>query len=236
MTAKYEISRARMHVRKVGTSALRDVNVIDSASYSFDEQTIEKQSTNEVKGVVASKTISTTGTLTVVFGSTEYENFVMAVRAKTSTQAANGTGTFTFPVAQAGECFKLPDGNILTTTVAGKVEGVDYQVFKASGIVSVLTDNAAAIEGCGYTSGVAKRAAIGAGADAEYEVFFTDELNGEMTQFYKWKPNLPQNIQLVNISEFSTYEVSGQILLDESKPASGDMGQFGQKLESQVAA
>lgn len=232
---KYTVKRSRMHIRKVGTTLFRDVNVIDSASYSFDEQTIEKQSTNEVRGVVASQVVSTTGTLSVTFGDTSFDNFTVVTRSKQSTVGAVSNGSFTFPACEKGASFKLPHSNITAVDVPGLVENVDYQVFKSSGIVTALKDVLADVAGGTYSSGVTKRAAITAAADVEYEVIFTDELNGEVTGFYKWKPSLPQNVQLISPNEFGTYEVSGKILLDESKPADGDMGQFGYKDEVQAA-
>lgn len=231
MSAKYEVKRARLHVRKSGTSVFRDVNVVDSASYSFEENKITKQSTNEVVGDVASKTISTTGTLTVTFGSTEFENFVLAVRAKVSAQAATTSGSFAYPVLSAGQAIKLPHVNVSTVAIAGKTEGVDFQVLGTSGMIVALTDNAAEIAGCSYSAGVAKRGAIAAGTDGEYEVIFTDVLNGEVTQFYRWQPNLPQNVALISPNEFGVFEVTGTLLLDTSKPADGDLGQFGVKHE-----
>lgn len=234
MSAKYDVKRSRMHVRKVGTSVLRDVNTVDSATYSFEENKITKQSTNEVIGDVASKTISTTGTLTAVFGSTEWENFVLTVRAKVSTQGATANGAFIYPVLAVGQAIKLGHVNVSAVAIPGKTEGVDYQVLGTSGLVVALQDNAAEVEGCTYAAGVAKRGAIAAGSDGEYEVIFTDVLNGEVTQFYRWQPNLPQNIALISPNEWGVYEVSGTLLLDTSKPADGELGQFGVKYEVQA--
>lgn len=235
MADKYNVQRSRMHIAKFGTSVLRDVGIIDAASYSFDEQKITKQSTNEVIGEVASKVISTSGTLTVTFGSLAFENFVLALRAKTSAQSAVLDGAFTYPVLSAGSSIQLPHGNVSAIVIPGKVEGVDYVVLKTSGIISALTDNAAAIEGCSYAAGVMNAAGIAAAAAVEYSVVFTDELNGEETRFYKWQPNLPQNINLVNINEFGTLEVSGSLLLDTSRPADGALGQYGYKREALTA-
>ena len=235
MADKYNIQRSRLHIAKVGTATLRDVGNIESASYSFDEQKITKQSTNEVVGEIASKVISTSGTLTVTFGSLSFENFVLALRARTSAQAAVTDGAFTFPVLAAGESFQLPHGNVSAVTIPGKVEGVDFKVLKTSGIVSALVDNASAIAGCSYASGVMNAAGIAAAAAVEYSVIFTDELNGEETRFYKWQPNLPQNINLVNINEFGTLEVTGSLLLDTSRPADGALGQYGYKREALTA-
>ncbi len=235
MSAKYDVKRSRLHVRKAGTSLFRDVNVVDAASYSFEENKITKQSTNEVIGDVASKTISTSGTLTVTFGSTEFENFVLAVRARVSTQGAVADGAFTYPVLAAGQSVKLPHVNVSAVAIAGKTEGVDYQVLGTSGLIVALTDNAAEIAGCSYAAGLAKRGAIASGSDGEYECIFTDVLNGEVTQFYRWQPNLPQNVALISPNEFGVYEVSGTILLDTSKPSDGDLGQFGVKYEVQAA-
>ena len=222
-----------MHVRKLGTTLFRDANIIDSASYSFDESKITKQSTNEVVGDVASKTISTSGTLSVTFGSTEFENFMLAVRAKASTQGAVADGSFVYPILAVGQSVKLPHVNITAVSITGKTEGVDFQVLGTSGLIVALTDNATEVAGCTYAAGVAKRGAIAAGAEAEYEVIFTDVLNGETTQFYKWQPSLPQNVALISPNEFGVYEVSGALLLDTSKPADGDLGQFGVKYEVQ---
>lgn len=236
MAEKITTKRARMFLELYASGILRDVGTVDAASYSFEEQTIEKESTNEVRGIIKSETIKTDGTFTATLGSTEWDNFVALTRSKESVVAAVPAGTFTFPVGEKGKSFKLPAVNVLSITVAGMVEGVDYQLFKASGIVGLLRDVTAPIEDCGYVSGVAKRAGITAAGERLYSVYVTDELNGESTHLFKWKPNLPSNIELVKPNEFGVYEVTGKLLLDTSKPVNGDLGQFGVKYESQESA
>lgn len=233
--AKYNTKRSRVHLRKATSNVFRDANIIDTASYSFEENRITKQSTNEVIGDVASKVISTSGTLTMVFGSTEWENFTLATRATESTQGAVTDGAFTYPVLAKGQATKLPHVNVNAVAIPGKTEGVDYQVFSASGLIVALTDNIAEVAGCSYAAGLAKRGAIASASDGEYEVIFTDVLNGEVTQFYRWVPNLPQNIALISPNEYGVYEVTGALLLDTSKPSDGVLGQFGVKYEVQAA-
>ena len=86
---------------------------------------------------------TSSGTLTLTMGSTEWENFCIAVRARVSTQAAVTAGAFTYPILAAGEMFKLPHVNITAATIAGKVEGVDFKIMKNSGFITALTDNLA---------------------------------------------------------------------------------------------
>lgn len=236
MAEKISTKRARLFLELYASGILRDVGTVDAASYSFEEQTIEKESTNEVRGIIKSETIKTDGTFTATMGSTEWDNFVALTRSKESVQAALASGSFTFPVGEKGKAFKLPSANVLSITATGLVEGVDYQLFKASGIVGLLRDVTAPIEDCTYSAGVAKRAGITAGVERIYTLHVTDELNGEYTQLFKWKPNLPSNVELVKPNEFGVYEVTGKLLLDTSKPVNGDLGQFGVKLESQEAA
>jgi hypothetical protein len=236
MAEKITTKRARVFLELFASAKLRDVGTVDAASYSFEEQTIEKESTNEVRGIIKSETIKTDGTLTLTMGSTEWDNFVTLTRSKESVQAAVASGTFTFPVGEAGKSFKLPSANVLSITATGLVEGVDYQLFKASGIVGYLRDVTAAVADCTYSAGVAKRAGITAAGERMYTVHVTDELNGEYTCLFKWKPNLPTSVELVKPNEFGTYEVSGKLMLDTTKPVNGDLGQFGVKYEAQVDA
>lgn len=230
-TAKYEVKRARVYLRKSTSNVFRDINTVDAASYAFQEDKITKQSTNEVIGDVAKKVIKTSGTLTLTMGSTEWENFCIAVRARVSTQAAVTAGAFTYPVLAAGEMFKLPHVNITAATIAGKVEGVDFKIMKNSGFITALTDNLAIIEGGTYAAGLARRGAIAAGTADEYEVIVDDILNSESNGFYRWSPNLPSNVALISANEFGVYEVTGDLLLDESKASDGEYGQFGVKHE-----
>lgn len=230
-TPKYTVQRARVYVSKYGLNDYRDLNVVDAATYSFEEETITKASTNEVSGDVAKKTIRTSGTLTLTMGSTEFENFKLATRAKSSVQSAIADGAFTFPVCDAGFLFKLPATNINTVTLTGKQEGVDYRVLKNAGFVQAITANTAELAGT-FTAGMANRAGIAAGAETEYTVVVDDILNAETTGFYKWSPGLPQNIALISPNEFGVYEVTGPLLLDETQPANGDLGQFGYKVEN----
>lgn len=236
MAEKITIKRARIFLELFGSGKLRDVGVVDAAGYSFEEQTVEKKSTNEVRGTLKSDTIDTDGTFTMTMGSTEWDNYVALTRSKESVQAATPSGTFTFPVGEKGKSFKLPSANVLSITAAGLVEGVDYQLFKASGIVGYLRDVTEAVADCTYSSGVAKRAGITAAGDRYYTIHVTDELNGEYTCLFKWKPNLPQNIELIKPNEYGVYEVTGKLMLDTSKPVNGDLGQFGVKYEAQVEA
>lgn len=235
MSAKYQVKRARISLRNLVSSLFRDINVVDAASYSFQEDTITKQSTNEVIGDVAKKVIKSSGTLTLTMGSTEWANFLVAVRAKASTQGAVTAGAFTLPIMAIGEQFKLPSVNVTDVAIGTKVEGVDYTVLRNAGLIVALKDFATATASCTYSAGLAKRGAIAAGAAAEYEVLVDDQLNGEVTQFYKWSPNLPTNIALISANEFGVFEVSGDLLLDTTKPSGGDLGQFAAKYEIAAA-
>lgn len=233
MSEKITTKRARVFLEAYGTGVLRDINTVDAATYAFSETTIEKESTNEVRGITASETIKTDGTLKLTLGSTEWANFVAVTRSKESTQGAVSDGAFTFPAMEKGQSFKLPHSNITAIAAPGLTEGADYQVFKASGIVVAMADVTAAVAGGTYSAGLAKRAGITAGSTAHYTVHITDELNGEYTQLYKFKPNLPANVDLIKPNEFGTYEIEGKLLLDTTKPVSGDLGQFGYKTEAQ---
>lgn len=228
-TPKYAVKRARVHLEKYGTGVLEDAFNVESASASFDEQFIEKQSTSEIRGVLAKELVSTAGTFTITLGSTDFDTFVRATRSKESAQAAVADGAFTFPALTAGQSFKLPHTKITAIAVPGKVENVDYVVYKASGIVKALVDFVEAVPGGSYSAGVARLAGITAAGTVEYTVHITDELEGEYTQFFKFSPNLPTNLQYVSANEFGQYEITGTLMLDESRPATGDLGQFGFK-------
>lgn len=169
-------------------------------------------------------------------GSTEWANFVLVTRAKESVQAAAANATFTFPAGNVGHSFKLPHGNITAITVPDLTENVDYQVFKSSGIVTLLKEVTAAKEGGQYSSGLAKRGAIAAAAEEYYTLHVTDELNGEYTCWHKAQFKLPQNLQAISPDQFGNYEVSITLLTDETKATNSDFGQIGYKLESVAAA
>lgn len=234
-TSRYQTKRARVHLRKEGTATFRDIDIVDAATFSFQDQTITKQSTNEVIGEVARKTVSVAGTLSIDMGSTEWANFLVATHSRESTQAAVVASTFALPSLKAGQQFKLPSVNITDIAITGLVEGVDFVVYKTSGLVKALVDIVDAISGCSYSAGLAKRGAFTAGGRVNYEAIVDDILNGEVHQFYKWNPDLPQNIALVKPNEFGMYQVTGALLLDQTKPADGEYGQFGVKYEVATA-
>lgn len=234
MAEKITTKRARVFLELFGSGKLRDVGTVDAATYSFEEQTIEKESTNENRGIIASETIKTDGSLSLTMANTEWDNFVDTTRSKVSVQAATTSGTFTFPAGEKGKSFELPSRNIISIEAAGLTEGVDYQLFKSAGIGTYLRDVIAAVETATYSAGVAKRAGITAAGERYYTVHVADELNGEYTKLFKWKPNLPSNVELIKPNEFGVYEVTGKLMLDTTKPVNGDMGQFGVKYESQV--
>lgn len=225
----YTTKRARFWVEPYGTGELRDIRIVDEAKYSFNEETIKKKSTNEVIGTVAVATISTEGTAAITMGSTEYDNFVLATRSRASTQAAVSAGTFAYPALEAGQAFKLPHENITSMSVTGKVEGVDYKLYRSSGICTLLNDNTTEIDGGTYSSGQTLQAGIAA-ADAQYfTLHIADELNKEYTKLYRARPLLPEDVSLITPDEFGTLTVNFELLLDDSKPSDGALGQFGSK-------
>lgn len=234
-TPKYNVRRARIFLQERGSFAMRYLNNVEAASASFEEQTLEKESTTEQRGVIASVILSTRGTFTMTLGDIAFENYKLAVRGKQSVQSAGGSVAFTIPMLQEGEAVALGHRNIISTNFAPLIEGVDYVVFQASGILRALRDITTSNTGS-YDHGVAKLAGIAAGEEKEYIVHIDDALNGQYTQFFRFKPNLAQNLNSISPNEFGAYEVTGQLLLDESKPVSGDLGQFGFMAESQATA
>lgn len=231
--SKISTKRARIWLELYGTGILTDIGVVDEAAYSFAEETIKKKSTNEVKGTIASETIDTTGELSLTMGDTGYENYVIAVRASVGTGAAVTAGTFEFPALEKGQSFRLPNRNVTTLTVPGKTAGVDYQLYRSSGVVTLLADNTAAISDCTYSSGQTKKAGITAGGDMYFTVHIGDELNKEYTVLYRARALLPESVALISVDQFGTLPIKFELLLDDSKPSDDVMGQFGMKEEAQ---
>lgn len=230
-TNKYETRRARVFIEKYGTGALLDAGNVDSFTVSANEETIEKKSSSEVIGTIASKTLSTDWEGNAVFGSTDFDTFLRVVRGVESAIAAVTDGTATFPAGEAGTSFQLPHSGIITASWTGLTEGTDYILYKASGIVTRLTDVIAPVEDGTYTSRAGRGMGIGNGPDQEYTIHVANELLGEYTQWFRAKFKLPTNIQAINPNEFATYEVAIKFLQDESKPANGPFGQIGSHKE-----
>lgn len=227
MQPKYSTKRARVHFEEYGSGKLADVLRVESFTINIEESTIDLESTNEVRGILKRETTGTKATGSITLSSGHYENALMILRAKASTQAAVTDGAFAFPALQAGESFKLPHGKITAISVPGLTEGVDYQVFKASGIVQALRDVTAAVPGGSYSAGLGRFAGIAAGENKVYTVHVTDEKNGEYSQWFKCEIGLPKSIEYVKPDQFGNYPLDLVFYLDESKPLNGDHGQYG---------
>jgi hypothetical protein len=229
---KYAVQRARVHLEEYNTGVLDDLFNVDAMSVSASEEVIKKQSTTEVIGDIAIKRISNSWEGTMTLGSTDMDNFIRNTRSKESTQAAVAEGTFVFPAGAQGKSFKLPHGKVTAVAVPGLTVNVDYTVLKASGIVTRLRDFEADVPGGTYAAGTARIAGIGAGEDKYYALHVTDELNGEYTQWFKVQLKLPSSLQYIKPSEFGTFEVAFTLLQDQTRPVSGDYGQYGIRLEA----
>lgn len=228
---KYTTARARIHLEVYGSGVLEDAFNIEAASADWKDNTIEKQSTNEVVGVIARKIISTDGTLSITLGSADLDTLIRVTRSRESAQAAVTDGTFTFPAIEAGQSFKLPHGKITAITVPDKVLNVDYVIYKSSGIVKALVDFVAPVTGGTYAAGAARIAGFAAGDPVVYTVHITDEADGRYTQWFRWQPDLPSDMSFVSIDAWKQQAVTGPIFVDESRPADGPLGALGFILE-----
>lgn len=226
-TPRYSTKRARIHLEVYGSGILEDAFNIESANVSFAEEDLKKFSTTEVRGVIAREILSTEGTMSMLMGSNDLDTFIRVTRSKESTIAGVTDAAFVFPALQAGQAFKLPHSKVTTVVVPGKVENVDYVVFRSSGVVKAMVDFVEAIPACTYSASSARAAGITAAGTVTYTVHVTDEKDGEYTCFFKFQPNLPSDISLVSPNEWGQYPIEGTLLLDESRPANGDLGQFG---------
>lgn len=231
MVPKYSTKRARVHFEEYGSGILTDVFRVESFDINIEEGTIDLESTNEVRGVLKRETISTKATGSMSLSSTHFENMVMALRAKVAAQAAVANGTFTFPVLKKGQSFRLPHGKITAIAVDGLTEGVDFQCFNTSGIVTAQRDVIAPVEGGTYSAGTARTAGFAAGANKVYSIHVTDELNGEYSQWFKCEVSLPKNMSYVKPNEFGALPLELTFYLDETRPLNGDYGQYGYLLE-----
>jgi len=228
MTQRYELARGRLILREAGTNGFfREIGDIENGEYSFAEDYIDVMAHDETGGQLAHIPKGATGTLTLNLNSTSIENFVLTHRGKGSTQAAVTNGTFKFPVIEKGQYFQLPHGNITAIEAPGLVEGVDYKCFKHSGNVKALKDNLTAIEAGTYSAGLMSKIGIAAAKAKIYEIEVFDDSTGLARGFYKWQPNLPQSVQLINIDDLFRLPVEGVILKDDTRSFDDDMGQFG---------
>lgn len=231
MVPKYSTKRARVHFEEYGSGILTDVFRVESFTINIEEGTVELESTNEVRGILKREIISTKATGTITLSSTHFENMVMALRGKVSAQAAAANGTFTFPALKKGQSFRLPHGKITAIAVDGMSEGVDFQCFNTSGIVTALRDVTAPLEGGTYSAGTARVAGFAAGANKVFTIHVTDELNGEYSQWFRCEISLPKSVEYVKPNEFGALPLELTFYLDETRSLNGDYGQYGYLLE-----
>lgn len=230
-TPKYATKRARIHLEEYGTGVLSDLFNVDSLQVSANETTIKKKSTNENAGTLAEETTDTELMGDMVLGSTDFDNFVRTLRAIESAQAAVANGTFTLAIGAKGSSMKLPHANISALSLTGLVRGVDYDYYKSSGIVIRLKDMTATAAGT-YSAGTARVAGIGAADAKYYTIHITDERGSEYTQFFKARIKLPTAVQFISADAFATFPCAFTLFQDESRPARGDLGQYGMKVSA----
>lgn len=225
-TPLFSTKRARIAIQAIGSTEVLELENLNAATVSLNEETLSVQSTSEVVGTIAKIPLSLDGDLSLELDNTSFEMFAEFTRAKVSVQAS-GTVAVTLPAGAAGTGFKLPKENVLDCTFPGLTEGVDFRYYGVSGIVIRMRDITADVAGGSITFGPTRRAGIGTKAQREYIVHVTDIKDGRYYGLYRASFNMLTNIELVKPNELGRFPVTAQLLADPSKPYDDALGQLG---------
>lgn len=100
--------------------------------------------------------------------------------------ASTAPVNFVYPVLKAGQLIELPARNILTVSILGKVEGVDFEVLPKSGWVTALLDNITAIdsEDSTFTNGIYDEVGVFSAEAQRFEILFSSEVSGQSYKLY----------------------------------------------------
>lgn len=199
-----------------------------AAQMSMTVETVELKSSGNTPGTLASEEVSREAELSVTFNNTEAANLARVLYGPVADQAAAQNVAVNLGDLAAGQTVLLPRVNVTAgaftkTGAVALVEGTDYVLDKVGGMFKALV----ALTGVSGTVDCAAAKSVGilANSGKEYAVRFVSN-KGVVVDLYRWKPAPATNFALIS-DEFAAFEVSGKVLVDETKPENAVLGRYG---------
>ncbi len=210
---------------------------VSALSMSLAVEKIEhKESYSGQNAVVASVITGKTATLEMTCHDHSLKNLSRVLQGSVIAQGAGTVTDEALGTLASGAVVALSKINItaasITVNGAVAVDGVDYSLDKKTGLLTAIT--AGVYAAAEITHGASEGVSLFSASDKDYLVRFNgvNKVDGKpyVATFYKVRFAPAQTLNFIG-SEFGSYAISGDVLLDETKPESGAFGQFG-KIET----
>jgi len=199
------------------------VGNVPKAGISMSIETIKLKSSGNTPGTLAEEETDRSAELAQTLNSVTAANLARVLFGNVVAQTAAEDVAVDLGDLAAGDTVLLPRVNVLAGTFGSLVEGTDYTLDKKGGMftaLTALTDVTGTID-CGAAEAVGLLVTDG----KEYSLRFVSN-RGVVVDLYRWKPSPASNFPLVS-DEFAEFEISGTLLLDETKPADAELGRYG---------
>lgn len=185
----------------------------------------------KIASVIVGKTVS----MEMVCHDHSLSNLSRVLQGSLVSQAAGSVSGESLGTLAAGQVAALSKINIETATVyidgVAAVEGVGYTLDKKTALLTATTAGEYTAD---FTHGESQGVSLFTAEEKDYVVRFNgvNKVDGKpyVATFYKVRFAPAQTLNFIG-KEIGSYTVSGEVLLDEGKPATGPFGQFG-KLDS----
>lgn len=225
-TKPYAVFRGDFFIKEKGTSEnLTACGNAQDAELSMSIDSITLESSGNERGTLDKEETKRTATLSVTFNKVGADMLKRYFYSKSSTAQSAGTDkAFTLPAMQPGDLFVFPDVGVSNVEVTGKTEGVDYKLLPNGGGLVAILAIAADVAGT-YDCSAGTNIGVFTGEGTEYELYYISETTGTRIQFLRWKPDPAQAVKLIDNSNFASFQLSGELLIDESV-APGPLGRF----------
>jgi len=184
------------------------------------------KSNGNTGGTIATFESDRSASLEVTLHSRHVDNLKMLTLANSVDVAAGVAVAVTVPAMKAGEIVPLGLKNITALTLGALVEGVDFKLFKKSGVIQAIVDCEADVGTASH--GVYTKLGVFSAEAGEYEVLFFSEKTGQSYHFYNGKASPSGALSLIQDGNgVGTATLVFELQLDETAPVDGDLGQYG---------
>jgi|GEM_PF-2711961 len=216
-----------------------EIGDVSAMSLSLESASIKHyESQSGVQALAVDYNYRVTSTLTMTIRSFDLDNLALFTRGElVKVPGGTVTGEALGSNLAAGDAFMLDhpkvENVVLTSGGAPLVAGTDYSLDADFGKGVFLTAQPAAVTAA-YTFGETEQLAMLKNAASKNYALRFDELNivrggqKSIVELYKISPSLLSQLNFVSSGEeVDGAEVTAGALIDQTKPATGDLGQFG---------
>jgi hypothetical protein len=177
-------------------------------------------------GTIATFETERSLSLEVTLHSRHLEVLKMLTLSNSVPIAAGTDVAVTVPELTAGSLHRVGVKNITTLTLGTLVEGVDYQLYKKTGMMKALVDCEA--DAGTVSHGPYSKLGIFSAEAQEYEIVFFSEKSGQSYEFYNGKASPSGSLSLVQDGNgIGTGTLLFELQIDPTAPIDANLGQWG---------